>query len=76
MTDRILLVLAGLAGLASVWLLDYQDRRQYGRKGRSFWDCLLRAWVSGNPVGGAMGIGWLLAASVGLIAVGLVSFES
>jgi hypothetical protein len=73
MADRVSLVLAGLVGLAIVWVLDHEDQKQSGR--RTFKDHLSDAWGVGNPFAGGMGIGWLLAGSLGLIVVGLFSFS-
>lgn len=76
MAERLTLVLAGLVGLALVWLLYHEDRKLSRRKDRSFRDRVLEALTVGNPFAGGMGIGWLLAGSLGLIAVGLTGLAS
>ena len=71
MSERLLLVGSGLVGLALFWLSGYLARRQSEEKGRGWAD-----WWGANPVGGLMGIGWMLTGSLALITVGVMGFDS
>lgn len=71
MAERLLMVGSGLVGLALFWLFGHLAQKQSVEDQRSRTD-----WMWVNPVGGAMGVGWLLTGSLALITVGVMGFES
>lgn len=68
MAERLLLVGSGLVGLALFWLSGHRQSEE-NRRGWA-------NWIGTNPVGGPMGIGWMLTASLALITVGVMGFDS